>query len=111
MASPVPDDITQKVVRIMVVEDVDFNLDILTNILAERSWQAIAAASGEAALNILAQDTDFQVILMDLGLPGIDGMETTRRIKENPATCTIPVIALTAEACIEREQFLDAGFN
>ncbi len=111
MASPVPDDITQKVVRIMVVEDVDFNLDILTNILAERSWQAIAAVSGEAALNILAQDTDFQIILMDLGLPGIDGMETTRRIKKNPATCTIPVIALTAETCIERERFLDAGFN
>ncbi len=111
MVSPVADDVSRKAVRIMVVEDVDFNLDILTGILAERGWQAVTATSGEAALGILARDADFQIILMDIGLPGIDGMEATRRIKENPATRAIPVIALTAETGAERERFLAAGLD
>ncbi|MCX5876050.1 MAG: response regulator [Deltaproteobacteria bacterium] len=111
MHYPVADDVAQKAVRIMVVEDVDFNLAILTDILAERCWQTVAATSGEAALDILAQDTDFQIILMDIGLPGIDGVETTRRIKENPACRAIPIIALTAEIVVERERLLAAGLD
>lgn len=105
MDSPVANNI-----RIMLVEDVDFNLDILTSILAERGWQTITATSGEAALDILAHDAEFQIILMDIGLPGIDGLEATRRIKQNPATRAIPVIALTAEPASGRD-FLAAGFN
>ena len=111
MHSPAANDVAQKTVRIMVVEDVAFNLAILTDILAERGWQTVAATSGEAALDILAQDTDFQIILMDIGLPGIDGVETTRRIKENQACRAIPIIALTAETAVERERLLAAGFD
>ena len=111
MHSPAANDVAQKTVRIMVVEDVDFNLAILTDILAERGWQTVAATSGEAALDILAQDTDFQIILMDIGLPGIDGVETTRRIKENQACRAIPIIALTAETAVERERLLAAGLD
>ncbi|MFH1019634.1 MAG: response regulator [Pseudomonadota bacterium] len=111
MYSPVADNGAQKTVRIMVVEDGDFNLEILAGILAERGWQAVTATSGEAALDILAQDTDFQIILMDIGLPGIDGVEATRRIKEHPATRAIPVIALTAETIAERERLLAAGLD
>lgn len=111
MASPVPDDLAQKVVKIMVVEDVAFNLEILTTILAERGWQTVAATSGEAALAILDQDADFQLILMDIGLPGMDGIEATRRIKENPATRAIPVIALTAETAAEQKRLLAAGLD
>ena len=111
MYSPIPADPSQKNIRILIVEDVDFNLDILTAILAERGWQTIAATSGEAALDILAEDPDFQVIWMDIGLPGMDGLEATRRIKENPACHAIPVIALTAETAAERERFLAAGLD
>lgn len=111
MTSPVADDVAQKTLRIMVVEDVAFNLAILTDILAQRGWQVVAATSGEAALDILAQDRDFQIILMDIGLPGIDGVETTRRIKQNPACRAIPVIALTAETASERERLLAAGLD
>lgn len=111
MLSPVAKDVAQKHVRILVVEDVDFNLAILTGILAERGWQTIAATSGEAALAILDQDADFQIILMDIGLPGIDGIETTRRIKENPACRAIPVIALTAETATEQKRLLAAGLD
>lgn len=111
MTSPVADDGAQKTVKIMVVEDVDFNLTILADILAQRGWQVVAATSGEAALDILAKDCDFQIILMDIGLPGIDGIETTRRIKKNPAYRSIPVIALTAETAAERERLLAAGLD
>ncbi|HEX9715283.1 MAG TPA: response regulator [Desulfurivibrionaceae bacterium] len=111
MVSPSADDGARKTMRIMVVEDVDFNLAILTAILAERGWQTVAAASGEAALDILAQDPDFQIILMDIGLPGMDGVEATRRIKENPACRAIPVIALTAETAAAQERLLAAGLD
>lgn len=112
MYSPVADDTSRKGnIRILVVEDVDFNRKILTDILAEHGWKSATATSGEEALALLAQDTDFQVILMDIGLPGIDGLETTRRIKEKPACRAIPVIALTAESADERKRFLAAGFD
>jgi len=106
-----PDDVAQKNIRIMVVDDADSNRDILTAILAERGWQTVTATDGEAALAILAHDPDFQIILMDIGLPGIDGVEATRRIKENPATRAIPVIALTAQPVAERERLLAAGLD
>ena len=112
MYSPVADDTSRKDnIRILVVEDVDFNRKILSDILAERGWKSAVATSGEEALALLAQDTDFQVILMDIGLPGIDGFETLRRIKEKPACRAIPVIALTAESADERKRFLAAGFD
>ena len=111
MVSPLAENDAQKAVRIMVVEDVAFNLEILAAILAERGWQAVTATSGEAALEILAPDCDFQIILMDIGLPGIDGLETMRRIKEKPVCRGIPVIALTAESAAERKRFSAAGFD
>lgn len=111
MVSPIAVDIAHTTVKIMVVEDVDFNLTILTDILAQRGRQVVAATSGEAALGILAQGCDFQIILMDIGLPGIDGTEAMRRIKANPAWSAIPVIALTAETAAEQERLLAAGFD
>ncbi|OGQ87407.1 MAG: hypothetical protein A2512_01590 [Deltaproteobacteria bacterium RIFOXYD12_FULL_56_24] len=111
MYSPVADETSRENIRILVVEDVAFNLEILTGILTERDWQCVAATSGEDALDILVKDADFQIILMDIGLPGIDGLETARRIKNNPACQAIPIIALTAETVAERERFLAAGFD
>ncbi|MFA7382459.1 MAG: response regulator [Desulfurivibrionaceae bacterium] len=111
MYSPVADETSRENIRILVVEDVAFNLEILTGILTEHDCQCVAATSGEDALEILVRDADFQIILMDIGLPGIDGLETTRRIKNNPACRAIPIIALTAETVAERERFLAAGFD
>lgn len=111
MPSPVTNEAFPKAVRIMVVEDVAFNLEIISLILAGRGWQVMAARSGEAALAILASDRNFQAILMDLGLPGIDGIQTTREIKSNPLTSAIPVLALTAEPAGEAQRILEAGFD
>jgi two-component system sensor histidine kinase BarA len=81
----------------MVVDDVDFNLDILTPLITERGVQVVTASSGEEAIDKLARDKNIALILMDIGLPGISGIEAARAIKDNPATACIPVIALTAE--------------
>ncbi|MGV1098665.1 Hpt domain-containing response regulator [Thiovibrio sp. JS02] len=106
-----PDDGTTNQIRILVVEDVDFNLEILTTMLAERGWRTVGAKSGEEALARLSSQPDFQLILMDIGLPGMDGIETTRKIKATAGTDRIPVLALTAEPAGERERFLAAGFD
>lgn len=111
MVFPVADNLARKAVRIMVVDDVDFNREILTFLITERGWQVVAAASGEAALDLLAQDTGFDIILMDLGLPGIDGLETTRRIKQNSASRAIPIIAITAETVMAPEILAAAGLD
>ena len=97
--------------RVLLVEDVDFNIEILREMLAEQGWQSITATSGEAALGILATDRDFAIILMDIGLPGMDGVETCRRIRNDPALDAIPILALTAETAAERDRLLAAGFD
>lgn len=97
--------------RVLLVEDVAFNIEILQDLLAEQGWQSTIATSGEAALGILATDRDFAIILMDIGLPGMDGIETCRHIRNDPALAAIPVLALTAETAAERDRLLAAGFD
>ena len=97
--------------RILVVEDVEFNQQILVSLLDGQGFVAETVASGEAALALLTKDQNFAMILMDIGLPGMDGVETCRRIKENPITRLIPVIALTAQPETERDRFLNAGMD
>lgn len=97
-------------IRVLLVEDVAFNSEILQGIFTEQGWQAVAVTSGEAALKALAADQDFDVILMDIGLPGMDGQEACQRIRSNPALAAIPILALSAETSREGSRFLAAGF-
>lgn len=97
--------------RVLLVEDVEFNMEILRELLAEQGWRCRAATSGEAALDILATDRDFDIVLMDIGLPGMDGVETCRRIRQEPALAAMPILALTAETAGERDRLLAAGFD
>lgn len=83
--------------RVLVVEDNPVNLELVKFLLEEEGCQVTATDRGEEALQ-LAASMPFDLILMDLQLPGIDGYETTRHLKANPATASIPVIALTAQA-------------
>ncbi len=103
---------TQKASRALVVDDVEFNLTILITMLGDKGWETVPAQSGEQALAILAQDTDFDLILMDISLPGIDGVATSKKIKKNETTSSIPVIALTAETdSATRDKFLAEGMD
>lgn len=100
---------SSEVTRLLLVEDNELNRDMLTRRLQRRGFQVITALDGESAIRT-ANEEKPDLILMDMGLPGINGWDATRRIKENPETRHIPVVALTAHAMHgDREQARKAG--
>ena len=96
---------------VLLVEDNDDNLRIYSTILTYAGYQVIEATDGEAGL-AAARDRRPDLILMDVSIPKIDGWEVTRTLKADPATATIPVIALTAHAlATDRERANEIGFD
>ena len=94
---------------ILLVEDNEMNRDMLSRRLIRRGYEVILAEDGESGVR-MAQEREPTLILMDLSLPDIDGLEATRRLKEDPRTRRIPVIVLTAHAMMgDRQQALAAG--
>ena len=95
---------------ILIIEDNPVNRDVLGRRLERRGYSVRFAEDGQSGI-IATQDLSPDVILMDIGLgEGIDGWETTRRLKSNPLTAAIPVIALTASAFeTDRIKSLAAG--
>lgn len=95
--------------KILLVEDNEMNRDMLSRRLKRRGYEVVIAIDGQAALDVLTGEIP-DLVLMDMSLPVLDGWETTRRMKADPRTATIPVIALTAHAMAEdRERALAAG--
>lgn len=95
--------------RILLVEDNEFNRDMLSRRLVRRGHDVLIAITGEAAL-IAAEDERPDLILMDVGLPGMDGFEATRLLKANEKTAPIPVLVLTAHALqSDRDKARQAG--
>lgn len=96
---------------VLLVEDNDMNLDMLSRRLQRRGFDVLTAVDGEEAIRI-ARERLPHIVLMDMSLPVLDGWEATRRLKADPATRHIPVIALTAHALpAERDRALEAGCN
>jgi len=89
--------------KILLVEDNEMNRDMLTRRLERKGFEVVIAVDGQAGID-MASSTSPDIILMDLSLPIIDGWEATRQIKADPATQSIPVIALTAHAMAGDEQ-------
>jgi CheY-like chemotaxis protein len=97
--------------RILLVEDNEMNMDMLSRRLLRAGYELVTATDGAQAV-LKAQSEAPDVILMDLGLPVIDGWEATRLLKADPETQTIPIIALTAHVMSgTRESALQAGCN
>lgn len=95
--------------KILLVEDNELNRDMLSRRLTRRGHEIVIAVDGEEGV-AFATSAAPDLILMDMSLPKIDGWEATRRVKADPATAGIPVIALTAHAMAgDREQALGAG--
>jgi len=95
--------------KVLLVEDNEMNRDMLSRRLERKGFQVVYAQDGGAAVD-QAMAEQPAVILMDMSLPVMDGWEATRRIKANPETQRIPVIALTAHAMAgDREKALQAG--
>ncbi len=97
------------IVRILVVEDQEDNRKIMNDLLSSAGYEVIEAVTGEEALRVVEAERP-DLILMDIQLPGLDGLEATRRIKANPALRHIPVIAVTSYALSgDKAKALEAG--
>lgn len=95
--------------RVLLVEDNDDNRTIYSTILGHFGYQVIEAGNGlEGVRAAGAHHPD--LVVMDISLPVMDGLEATRRIKSDPATAGIPIIAVTAHAReVDRKAAMDAG--
>jgi two-component system, cell cycle response regulator DivK len=95
--------------RILIVEDNEMNRDMLSRRLERKGYSISMAVDGGAGVEKAAIDVP-DLILMDMSLPVLDGWEATRRVKANPQTKHIPVIALTAHAMTgDRDKAMEAG--
>jgi CheY-like chemotaxis protein len=96
---------------ILAVDDDEDNLVLLSEVLRHLSCAFITATHGQAALQ-LAQDCQPELILLDVMLPDLNGIEVVQRFRQNPQTTNIPVVAVTALARAEdRDRLILAGFN
>jgi len=96
--------------RVLVVEDNDMNMQLVEYLLEEGGYSIVKAASGEEALSIARGGDPVDLILMDIHLPGIDGLSVVREMKAEPRTSKVPILALTAHAMRgDRDRFLEAG--
>lgn len=96
--------------RILLVEDDDDTRYLNRLVLEMGGYSVLEAASGREALRVAVSERP-RLILMDLNLPGMDGRETARRLREAPETAAIPVVALSGHSAEEiREQALREGF-
>ena len=95
--------------RILIVEDDELNRDSLRRLLRRRGFEVLLAADGNEGVEVARAEAP-DLILMDMSLPGIDGWEATRRLKDDPRTRATPIIALTAHAMAsDRDRALGAG--
>ncbi|MEY4751941.1 MAG: hypothetical protein RIQ60_4155 [Pseudomonadota bacterium] len=99
--------------RLLLVDDSDINLEVGRRLLERRGAQVQASNGGQAALELLrAAPRAFDAVLMDVQMPGIDGLEATRMIRRELGLHDLPIIALTAGALTEeRRRAIDAGMN
>jgi len=90
------DSVNAKNAKILIVDDIPHNLNLLSQNLESQGYRVVAAPSGVVALQIVER-TQPDLILLDIIMPEIDGFETCRKLKANPATAEIPVIFITAK--------------
>ena len=95
--------------KILLVEDNEMNRDMLSRRLQRKGYEVVLALDGQSGVE-MTQTQAPDLVLMDMSLPVLDGWEATRRLKADPATRHIPVIALTAHAMSsDREKAIEAG--
>jgi CheY-like chemotaxis protein len=102
------DDLVGK--RVLIVDDDVRNIFALSSLLERRGMKVLTASTGTEAIEMLTRVPDVSIVLMDIMMPDMDGYQTTRAIRQNPALRRIPIIALTAKAMKgDREKCLEAG--
>ncbi len=99
----------RSVKRILIVEDNDLSLMLLNDLLKVQGYEIFKTSEGLEAIN-LARDKQPDLILMDIKLPDICGLDVTRRLKQNDLTKSIPIIAVTAFATpVDETKALESG--
>ena len=102
------DDLVGKAV--LVVDDDVRNIFALSSVLERRGMRVLTASTGSEAIELLERTGDLSIVLMDIMMPEMDGYQTMRRIRENPALQRLPIVALTAKAMKgDREKCFEAG--
>jgi two-component system sensor histidine kinase/response regulator len=97
--------------RILLVEDNPINQEVAAGLLMDMGMDVDMAGNGRTCLEKLGTNS-YDLVLMDIQMPEMDGLEATRRIRQNPELSDLPVIAMTAHAMTgDREKSLDAGMN
>ena len=102
-----------RALRILAVDDVDDNLELLTIILSGDGHAVVSARSGQAAIDTLKADPDFDLVLMDVQMPEMDGLAATREIRGLPGRISeVPIVGLTAHVlAAEIQRCREAGMN
>jgi len=96
---------------VLIVEDNEKNMKLARDVLEAKGYATLAAVTGEEGVQ-LAQERKPDLVLMDIQLPGISGIEAFRRLRADPGTASIPVVALTASVTpTDRSQITQAGFD
>jgi HAMP domain-containing protein/signal transduction histidine kinase/DNA-binding response OmpR family regulator len=96
--------------KVLVVDDDARNIFALTSVLEEHNMNVLSADNGRDAINILKKDEKIDIVLMDIMMPELDGMETIREIRKVPRLRSLPIVAVTAKAMKgDREKCIEAG--
>ena len=93
---------------VLVVDDLPQNVRLLDAVLSPRGYDVLTAGSGQEALDLL-KEHEIDLVLLDIVMPGLDGYEVCRRIREEPATAFLPVVMITASGDQEKRQAIEAG--
>jgi len=97
--------------QVLVVEDNERNMKLFRDVLQASGFSTLEAATGERAVELVFEHRP-DLVLMDIQLPDIDGIEALRRVRADDRFASVPMVALTAQAMEgDRERFLAAGFD
>jgi len=97
--------------KVLIAEDNAVNRELLRELLEVRGYTVVEACDGEEALRVIEQ-TQPDILLLDIGMPVLDGFGVVRALRQNPRLATLPVLAVTAYAMQgDRERILSAGFD
>ena len=96
---------------VLIIEDNDKNLELVRDILQAKGYSTLEAGTAEGGLEIARRQKP-DLVLMDIQLPGMDGIQALKALRDNPKTAALPVVAITASVMkADREQIMRAGFD